>query len=344
MAESQAPAYRVEDRSILLPVYKRLLVDPVLPHLPASLDPNTITHVGHALCFASMVVLLAARPLGTAHFVAAMVLVQAYLFCDNADGAHARRVGRTSAAGEYLDHGLDLLNTVYLGVVSAFALGDTGTMGLGLAILIPAASAITCWEQAATGVYQLGLLNQIEALLFVSILLAAEALFGADVLPRTVIGPVSLRDGVFAWTAISIVFGMVRAAMRVRAAGGRPGLGLLMIAFWGLVLAARATGAIGTWPGVAVAAGATLQFGARMLALRLRAETPRVAVAEALGLAGFALAFVLARLAHAEAAANALYAVTGAALGLAALAHLRTILERLRALAPSPALDKEHAA
>ena len=54
-----APAYRVEDRSVLLPHYKRLLVDPVLAHVPARLSPNAITHVGHLLCLSALLVLVA---------------------------------------------------------------------------------------------------------------------------------------------------------------------------------------------------------------------------------------------------------------------------------------------
>ena len=41
-------------------------------------------------------------------YIAAALFLTAYVFCDNADGGHARRTGQTSPYGEFLDHGLDL--------------------------------------------------------------------------------------------------------------------------------------------------------------------------------------------------------------------------------------------
>ena len=85
-----SPEYKVVDRSILLPFYRRFFVDPVLPLLPARLNPNTITHVGHLINFGGTVLLLALWPKRGWPFLTAMVLLQVYMWCDNADGAHAR--------------------------------------------------------------------------------------------------------------------------------------------------------------------------------------------------------------------------------------------------------------
>src|SRR5262245_35111115 len=120
---SGAPAYKVEDRSLLLPYYRRFFVDPILPHLPPALHPNTITHAGHALNLIGALLLLVVWPARGWPFARATLLLQAYLWCDNADGAHARRTGQCSAFGEFLDHGLDQFNTVYIGYLTAMALG-----------------------------------------------------------------------------------------------------------------------------------------------------------------------------------------------------------------------------
>src|SRR5690348_1168365 len=98
-----APAYKVEDRSILLPFYRRFFVDPLLPYLPAKLNPNTITHVGHLLNLLGAVFLLVMWPKRGWPFVAAMITLQLYTWCDNADGAHARRTNQCSPLGEFLD-------------------------------------------------------------------------------------------------------------------------------------------------------------------------------------------------------------------------------------------------
>src|SRR4051794_25412101 len=122
---SGALVYRVEDRSILLPYYQRFLVKPLLPFLPASLNPNTITHAGHLLNLAASVLLIAMWPKRGWPLIVAAVLLHLYVWCDNADGMHARRTNQCSPLGEFLDHGLDQLNTVYIGFLSAFAVGVT---------------------------------------------------------------------------------------------------------------------------------------------------------------------------------------------------------------------------
>src|SRR4051794_35498998 len=158
-----SPEYKVVDRSILLPFYRRFLVDPVLPLLPARLNPNTITHVGHFINLGGTVLLLALWPKRGWPFAAAMVLLQVYMWCDNADGAHARRTNQCSALGEFLDHGLDALNTVYIAYLTAMALGLPPMGWVTIALVIPGAGAVTYWEQTQTGVFRLGLLNQVES-------------------------------------------------------------------------------------------------------------------------------------------------------------------------------------
>ena len=113
------PRYKVDDRSILLPFYRRFLVDPLLPLLPARLNPNTITHVGHLINLVGTVLLIALWPKrGLALRRSRRCCSRSTCWCDNADGAHARRTNQCSALGEFLDHGLDQLNTVYIGYLT----------------------------------------------------------------------------------------------------------------------------------------------------------------------------------------------------------------------------------
>ena len=53
-----ALTYSVQDRSILLPYYKRFLVEPLLPIIPARISPNAITHGGHIVNLIALVVLI----------------------------------------------------------------------------------------------------------------------------------------------------------------------------------------------------------------------------------------------------------------------------------------------
>jgi phosphatidylglycerophosphate synthase len=270
--------YKVDDRSILLPYYRRYVVDPFLPLIPAKIHPNSITHAGHLLNLLGTVTLLAIWPERGWPFATAMLLLQAYMWCDNADGAHARRTNQCSPFGEFLDHGLDQLNTVYIAYLTAMSLGVSPIWWVIIAIIIPGAGAVTYWEQSQTGVFRLGLLNQVESLTVLSITLCVSAAFGNDIWGKVSIGPVTLRAAILAWSTSTILFGKLRGMWRVARHRGPaaviPILGLL--AFGGAVVVAAALGAVSTIEAVSLGTGLNVYFGMRMLATRLHGETPRI--------------------------------------------------------------------
>jgi phosphatidylglycerophosphate synthase len=272
-------AYTVDDRSILLPYYRRFLVDPFLRFIPARVSPNTITHAGHLHNLAGTVILVGLWPEQGWPFVLAMVLLQAYMWCDNADGAHARRTNQCSAFGEFLDHGLDQLNTVYIGYLTAMALGVPPIWWVVIALIIPGAGAVTYWEQSQTGVFRLGLLNQVESLSVLSITLVMSAVYGRSGWTGwSLFGVITLQKAMLLWSTSTILFGKARSMVRVAKARGvlavLPIVGLL--AFGGAIVLAAYYGAISTVTGVTLATGANVYFGMRMLRNRLHGETPRL--------------------------------------------------------------------
>jgi phosphatidylglycerophosphate synthase len=278
MASGTLP-YKVDDRSILLPYYRRYVVDPLLPFIPARVNPNTITHAGHLLNLAGTAILVGLWPDQGWPFVLAMVLLQLYMWCDNADGAHARRTNQCSAFGEFLDHGLDQLNTVYIGYLSAMALGVPAIWWVIIALTIPGAGAVTYWEQSQTGIFRLGLLNQVESLTVLSVALTMSAVFGRYGWTQwSLFGVISLQKAMLLWSTSTILFGNVRSMARVAAARGPiavlPVVGLL--GFGGAIVLAAHLGAISAVAGVTLATGANVYFGMRMLANRLHGETPRL--------------------------------------------------------------------
>lgn len=269
---SAAPVYRADDRSLLLPFYKRWLVEPTLPYIPTKVHPNSITHTGHLLCFVAAALLVAANARRGWVFFAAMVLLQAYNWCDNADGAHARRTKQSSATGEYLDHGLDLLNTTYIAAMTIYALGSSPEYTVMLAILIPGAAAMTCWEQTETGVFRMGLLNQIESVVVLSLTMVVSGLYGTDAWRQIHVGPVSLWQALHLWPIATILFGKVRSLQRVASVDRPIAPALAFLAAQVAIAIAGVRGDISTLSAVALATGVNLYFGARMLSLRLRAE------------------------------------------------------------------------
>lgn len=288
---SEKLVYKVDDRSILLPFYRRYLVDPLLPLIPASVNPNTITHAGHLLNLLGTVLLIALWPERGWPFIAAMVLLQVYMWCDNADGAHARRTNQCSAFGEFLDHGLDQLNTVYIGYLTAMALGVPPIWWVVISLIIPGAGAVTYWEQSQTGVFRLGLLNQVESLTVLSIALTVSAIFGSEFWSHTTIFGVSLQHGMLAWTTSTILFGKCRSLYRVaKARGGTAVLPVVgMLAFGGGIVTAAWLGAIPTIAAVTLCTGVNVFFGMRMLSHRLHGEQPRIEAVLVVGTAALAL-------------------------------------------------------
>lgn len=269
---SEAPVYRADDRSLLLPFYKRWMVEPTLPYIPTRVHPNSITHTGHLLCFVAAALLVAANARRGWVFFAAMVLLQAYNWCDNADGAHARRTRQSSATGEFLDHGLDLLNTTYIAVMTIYVLGSSPEYTVMLAMLIPGAAAMTCWEQTETGVFRMGLLNQIESVAVLSLTMVVTGIYGTEVWRQMHVGPVSLWQALHLWPIATILFGKVRSLQRVASVDRPIAPALAFLAAQVAIAIAGVGGDISTLSAVALTTGVNLYFGARMLSLRLRAE------------------------------------------------------------------------
>lgn len=267
--------YSVQDRSLLLPHYKRFLVEPVLPAIPERLSPNAITHTGHILSLAALGLLLLSANLdrGAPFFVVALLL-NAYLWCDNADGGHARRTGQCSATGEFLDHGLDLLNASYVAMMTVVTLGAPPYWSVAAAVVVPAAAAVTYWEQAETGVFQLGMFNQIESIACLTVALGARALLGSAAMTAFRIGPVTLPVAILAFVTLVAGVGILHCVVRVARKGGRLTPFLAPLAFGiGLALATK-TGALGTLAAIVIGTTVYVFIGIRALTLRVRGEKP----------------------------------------------------------------------
>lgn len=254
-------AYEVQDRSILLPYYKRLFVDPTLPLIPRRVSPNAITHAGHLMNLAALVWLVR----GGSPLVSA-VLLNAYLWADNADGAHARRTKQTSATGEFLDHGFDLLNATYVVLMTVLALGMPPIWSVAAAVVVPAAAAVTYWEQAETGTFQLGMLNQVESIACLTVLLVARATWG--------LLPPALAVVLLAITTVAALVGIARSAIRVARRGGRLVPFVAPVAFGIAIALVTITGTLGTAAAIAIGAAGFVFLGVRQLQLRIRGDKP----------------------------------------------------------------------
>jgi phosphatidylglycerophosphate synthase len=314
---STAPLeYRVEDRSILLPFYRRAVIAPLLPHIPARISPNAITWAGHFVHLAGVALLLALRPRRGAVFFVAAVTLQVYVWCDNADGGHARRTGQCSPRGEFLDHGLDTLSVVYIALLTCLALGVSPGWYVALTLVIPTAASVTYWEQSHTGTFHLGLLNQIESTVLLGAMLCLAGFYGDDFSVRLALGGVTLRGALCAWTVVQIAVGIARGMLRTARVDRTAFVSIAPLgAFDVAVAAAAAGGALPVTWAVAAGIAGNVFFGLRMLVRRLGQERPQAEALTLVGAAALGLAAVAGR-GFAVPIAAALCAVYAVAAGL----------------------------
>lgn len=277
MSSIKPPVYKADDRSILLPYYRRFCVDPFLPFIPSKMKPNTITHLGHLVMALGAALILALRPTTGWVYGVTLVLLWLYVFADNADGAHARRTNQASPLGEFLDHGLDLLNCVYIGVVSAWAIDADGLTWMMMGFMVPLAAAACYWEQANTGIFRVGLVSQIESSVFLSCALVVDVFTSNAFFSEPRVLGFSVRDGIMLWTFTGVIVGVVRGIWNVGFKDLRKQLPILsLIALNGALFLAWRVGKLEILPLMLVGNFSNVAFGLRMLSFRLRREEPRV--------------------------------------------------------------------
>jgi hypothetical protein len=120
--------------------------------------------------------------------------------------------------------------------------------------------------------------------------MVVDAVFGRGVWHQIRVGPLSAWHFFHLWPIVTILFGYGRAMWRVHQAGRPVGPALAFLCAHGAVAVAGVSHATSLHAAIALSIGVNVYFGARMLALRFRAERPRVEpllVALALGLGAY---------------------------------------------------------
>lgn len=151
MEEKKHRKYRVDDRELLIKLYRRLFWNRIVPRIPARISPNTITVLGQA--FAVMAVLATYSAVHGAPwmFPVASLFLFCYVSCDNLDGPHARNTGQSSPLGEFLDHGLDGIASAATLICTAYTFHAGGMWMFFLCALGAVGFLLPFWEQCHTG-------------------------------------------------------------------------------------------------------------------------------------------------------------------------------------------------
>ena len=204
--------YQSRQDSILRPFYQRWLWNFILSVLPHSLAPNTMTAIATIACLASFLLAATMNDSAVAMVVAAL-LILVYLTLDNLDGAHARKIGRSSHLGEFLDHWLDTLNNGFVILGACLAAGLPPLLALAVLSCGTLAFFSVQWELRWTGVFRMGRVADIEGNTTVALLYLTIAVLGPGVF-QTVLAPglpslaVLLGCGVMLqalWTVVSAI-------------------------------------------------------------------------------------------------------------------------------------------
>jgi phosphatidylglycerophosphate synthase len=153
--------------------------------LPLTLAPNLMTLTGLACVDAALCLLLwfspqlrGEAPAGV--YLACAGLLFAYQTLDGSDGHQARRTGMASPLGELFDHSVDANAAVPVALLAADFMG-LGHAPLSLALAVSAILALWYASNAVllvTGRYDIGLVDNQEALVAIMAGLVAKAWWG----------------------------------------------------------------------------------------------------------------------------------------------------------------------
>lgn len=189
-----------------------------------------------------------------------------------------------------MDHGLDILNVVYIACISAFALGLSPMLWVLLVLLITVAPAISYWEQTETGVLRLGMLNQVESGLVVSATLCVSGLLGRAWWAEVAVHRIHPQLVMVMWPLLTILFGIARGLVRVTRAQGLRALAPVaaLAVFDGAIVVAATLGTISPRVAVVLAVAGNVFFATRMLTMRVAGRATGTKRALLFGIIGIA--------------------------------------------------------
>jgi phosphatidylglycerophosphate synthase len=271
-AKKPSAAYRVEDRELLLGFYKKLFWDRLVPRIPASITPNTLTIVGQVMAVAAAVACGAATFGYPILYLVSAMLFLGYLTFDNIDGAHARATGQTSPLGEFLDHGLDGMASASVLVATCFMLKADGvTMGL-LCAIGALGFAIVFWEQFRTGLLVIPRVSTTEGVTLLAVCLTAMALGGDPAWLSFSLSEFTAGTGLVLVMLVGYIAACMPPVVRAWQKGVRPWELVPVVALLGAQVAFAALGATAVIP--AVGAGLVgADVVCRIIVLRHRGES-----------------------------------------------------------------------
>jgi|GEM_PF-332665 len=162
-------SYNCEDRSILLPIFKKYYVNLYFRLVPRILTANWITLLSSSMVFFILYVCYQPEVAQTAGFAAVIAFcMHGYLVGDHLDGMQAKHTGTSSPLGEFLDHYLDVYNGAIIFLASVIFFGDIPSWIYYLFLWLNfLAFATTMVEEVETGKLSFGPFGTLEGVMII---------------------------------------------------------------------------------------------------------------------------------------------------------------------------------
>jgi phosphatidylglycerophosphate synthase len=223
-----------EDRSLLQPVFDRLIIRPLLARLPAGLAPNALTLLGHAAWQLVFLWLVLAQSPGAGRTAAgagaawlAVIALALHALTDSLDGQQARAHGTATPLGDFYDHWLDALTGVTVPLAILVFCGPAPTLAVVVLTLNALAWHANTLERLAEGRLMIPPVGALEGAAMALVLMLATGLAG----------PAFWTAALFGFGTLEIAAGLAGLAYLATAVSGyrrhrslfaHPGRGLVL--------------------------------------------------------------------------------------------------------------------
>ncbi len=223
---SKESDFYVEDASILAPALKFLITQPVFRILPSWYSANALTLSGGFCCLCVVVAIwLATGPVqegsltGQLLLIASAILLIAYAVFDQLDGMQARRLGTSSAFGDFIDHWVDSTIANLLPVPIMLMLGLPAGWIFVMALATLAAFWASNWEVKDSNRRLLPHVGGLESIVIGCAVFVVTAVAGIEVWRIEILG----TPLIYVVYLVCIPWLLVVVANTVRRAGARVG-------------------------------------------------------------------------------------------------------------------------
>jgi ethanolaminephosphotransferase len=165
-------SYQCRDYSVLTPIFKKYLVEPLIVLIPISIPANIITIVSNLFVYLSVTLSFIYGSDFRWNFILIPISLTIYVIGDHLDGLQAKRTGTSSALGEFWDHFLDTFNTGLI-LVIMFQLFNVKNDHLMIYLMTTSylAHASIFYHQFKTGWLVFEKFGSLEAMCIITILL-----------------------------------------------------------------------------------------------------------------------------------------------------------------------------